>query len=213
MIKKLLAIVAIAGAFAALQAKATVTWVDWSDTHNGTMNFAGSAVSVSLTGNPFDLQNGDYYYNNASTGGTSPGGTYGGLAPTDLLRVSDPSTFTITFSAPVVDPYIALVSIGSGSDPVTYDFSSAPTVISSGANYWGYGGYSLNGNNFTGTEYNGILQFKGTFASLTFTTSPYEYWHGFNVGAVTAVPEASTCLAGILLCVPLLGTFLRRTRK
>lgn len=173
-----------------------VSWVDWKSPAFGTLTVGSSTVNVTLTGSPWGFSDGDIYYNNGSTGGTSPSGTYGGLTPSDLIHVYTPSLFNLVFDSPVVDPYIALVSVGSLATAVTYNFNSPFTVISSGPNLWGYGGYSVIGNNFTGTEYNGVLKFSGTFSSLTFSVSPAEYWHGFNFGVADAapVPEPSTLL-------------------
>ena len=53
------------------------------------------------------------------------------------------------------------------------------------------GGLTLNGN-----EFSGLLQFTGTFTSITVTTTNTENWHGFSVGvdgiANNVVPEPST---------------------
>lgn len=198
-------------AFAA-QASA-VTWTDWSNTSAGTLTFGSSTVNVALAGNPWDLVNGDFYYNNGSTGGTSVSGTYAGLAPSDLIRVYNAGQYTISFDKEVVDPYIALVSVGQGGLGVTYSFDSAFSVVSAGGNYWGYSGYTTSGNNFTGYEYNGILKFTGTYTSLSFTIQNPEYWHGFNVGAATAapVPEPEMYLS-LLAGLGALG-FVARRRK
>ena len=157
--------------------------------------------------------NGDYYFNNASTGFTAPSGTYGGLAPSDLIRVVAGGTFTLNFTTPVVNPYVALVSVGQPSLAVTYSFptGSSPSVVSSGPNLWGYTGYSVSGDAFTGNEFNGVLQLTGTYSSLTFTINPDENWHAFNIG-VGAVPEPSTYLAG-LGALGMLGMFGWRNRK
>ncbi len=174
-----------------------VTWIDWQSTSSGSLTIGGTTIDVSLTGNPWDLINGDFYYNNSYTGGTSPSGTYGGLQPSDLIRVTGTGNFALTFDSPVVDPYIALVSVGSAWRSVTYSFDTPFTVISTGSNFWGYGGYSVSGNDFTGIEFNGILQFQGTYSSFSFDILQPEGWHGFNLGvadAASPIPEPSTIL-------------------
>lgn len=190
---------------------ADVNWTNWSNAGTGTLATPGGSVNVSLTGPALDLQSGDFYYNNSDTSFTAQTGTYGGLMPSDLIRVSDPGTFTLNFSSAVVNPFISLVSVGQPSYPVTYSFPNSFSVISSGANYWGYNGYTASGTDFTGTEFNGILQLHGTYTSLAFTVHQPEFWHGFNIGAsaVSAVPEAEQW-AMMLLGLPLVSWVARR---
>lgn len=186
-----------------------VSWTDWNansivsganGSGSGVITVGSDTIGVALSGLVYNFENGDYYFNNGSTGYLSPAGTYGGLAPSDMIREVYSGTVTISFSQAVVDPYIALVSVGQGGLPVNYAFQNLQNpiqVISSGSNYWGYTGYTLTGNTFTGREYNGILKLAGEYSSITFSISPNENWHGFNIGvdsAADAVPEPSTML-------------------
>jgi len=196
--------------YCSIAANASAAWIDWSSTTSGTMDYYGSSVNVSLSGPALDLVNGDYYYNNAYTGGTSPTGTYAGLAPSDLIRVNSTGTFTLTFDAQVDDLYMALVSVGQPSrNFVTYDFNNSFDVVSAGPNYWGYNGYTTTGNSLTGQEFNGILSFAGSYSSISFDVVNAENWHGFNFGTVD-VPEPAALL---LLASGLLGISLTRKRK
>lgn len=106
---------------------------------------------------------------------------------------------TITFNQAVINPYIALISVGRPSDAflVEYNFSQAFQVVShntTNAAYWGTGSYSTpDAQTLVGREFSGVLMFEGAFAagsSLTFTVTNNEYWHGFTVGAAS-VPEPS----------------------
>ncbi len=194
-------------------ALAAVNWIDWNTVSAGTLNTGSGVTNVTRTGStPMGLANGDGYYNHSSTGGTSPTGTYAGLMPSDVLQVDAASTFTISFGgATIINPYIALVSVGNTGRGVTYDFNAPVTVISAGGNQWGYGGYTVGADSLTGYEYNGILRLTGSFTSLTFTTSPNEYWHGFNIGVSTApVPEPAPTA---LLAAGLLGLAALRARR
>ncbi|MDD2900247.1 MAG: PEP-CTERM sorting domain-containing protein [Desulfuromonadaceae bacterium] len=190
----------LAGAILTIATSAMATsWVDWSSTNDGTLSVGSSVVSVTLSGLADSLVNGDYYYNNGSTGGTSSTGTYGGLTPFDMIQEWNSGQVTISFSEAIINPYIALVSVGQpGTFNVNYAFQNLQNpinVISFGSNYWGYGGYSISGNTFSGHEFNGILQLIGTYSSLTFDISPNEYWHGFNIGTDSTsapVPEPGT---------------------
>jgi hypothetical protein len=188
-------------------------WIDWTSNTTGTLQIGSTTVGVTLSGStPNSVESGTYYYNNGNTGGNSPTGTYGGLAPSGLVRVSDVSAFTLTFSQAIVNPYVAFVSVGQAGAPVTYTFNAPiSSVVSSGSNYWGYTGYSTTANSFTGREYNGVIQLSGTYNQLTVAVGQPEDWHSFNVGssAVAAVPEPET-YAMLLAGLGLMGGIARR---
>lgn len=184
-------------------------WIDWTSSTTGTLDIGGTSVGVTLSGNPNNYVDGDYYYNNGATGYTDAGGTYGGMAPTDFIQVVAAGNYTLTFDQAVDDLYMSLISVGQPNYPVTYSFNDAFTVESYGANYWGYGGYAINGNNFTGTEFNGILHFAGSFTSISFAVSPYENWHGFNFASFEQT-QVSEPASAVLLTLGLLGLFSRR---
>lgn len=131
---------------------------------------------------------------------------------------------TITFSQAVIDPYIALISVGNPDYSVMYVFDTAFDVISYNAAgtdpqaYWGNGSYDMGftdglGYWFKGYEFSGVLQFTGIHQALGFTVEQNENWHGFTVGAAgTVVPEPSTyALMGTGLLA--LGWVSRRRRK
>lgn len=184
-------------------------WIDWTSTTTGTMDIGGNSVGVTLSGNPNSFVNGDYYYNNANTGYTDTTGTYGGMAPSDFIQVIAAGSYTLTFDQAIDDLYMSMISVGQPNYGVTYSFNDAFSVESSGSNYWGYNGYSVSGNNFTGTEFNGILHFAGSFTSISFNVGPQENWHGFNFSSYekTSVSEPASA---ILLMLGLIGLFSRR---
>lgn len=187
-------------------------WTDWTSQWIG--NLGG--VTVTYTGG---------FAGGQFAGGTNywnPAGAYtqGGLtAPTntDFIQLIGPVSGTINFSAPVVNPYFALISVGQGNQPITYNFgTSAFTVLSNNNTscaYWGCGSFVPAGNTLLGTEFSGTLQFIGTFSSISFTTDPTENWHGFTVGADGAadvVPEPATMT---LLATGLAGMAAARRRR
>lgn len=205
--------VAVAALAAAAQATASVSWVDWTSSSAGSLP-GGNVVGLSGSPGPIGQSDGTTWY----VGGAVVPGTYAGLNPTDMIQVSPASTFTMTFSQPVVDPYLALVSVGRPSLAVTYTFLNAtPTIFSAGSGWWGGSGIgAVSGSSFTGSEFSGILRLQGTFGdgsngypALSFSTNPDEFWHGFNVGVV---PEPSTYVAG-LGALSMLGLFGSRKRK
>ena len=84
---------------------------------------------------------------------------------------------------------------------MTYAFDATPTLISSGQGFWGgcAACLTVSGNNMIGEEGHGVVQFMGSFTSISWTAPVAETWHGFQVG-VNAVPEPETyalMLAGL----------------
>lgn len=184
------------------QSASAVSWIDWGNTTgiipgSGTITVGSEVVNATISGLVDNFVDGVYYYDNGNTGGTSPAGTYGGLKPSDMIQEWGTGRVTINFDKAVIDPYIALVSVGQTNVHVSYTFNNPLTpinVVSFGSNYWGYNGYEIDGARFTGDEFNGILQLTGTFNSLAFDITPGEYWHGFNIGVANPVPEPATML-------------------
>lgn len=199
---------------APLQA-ATIAWTHWtSDVVSGT---AGSAagmivassgtVNISYTG---DVASPTQVNTTTSTGtdywafpSTYTGGIVSNAPDSlnhDVISFSQGNTVTdtVTFSRPVLNPILAIVSLNGAS----LSFSTPVTVLASGNG--SFGGGTL----FVGTpntllqdtgEGNGIIELAGTFNSFTFVHTAPEFWAGFTVGVqdvatVSGVPEPGTAL-------------------
>lgn len=105
-------------------------------------------------------------------------------------------TNQLTFSMPISNFVMNIASLGNPSTTASYNFDSAPVVLSQGSGYWGAQttALSASGNVVSAREGNGTIQFNGTFSSLTWTTPADEFYSAFTIGATStpaAVPEPS----------------------
>ena len=204
----------LAGASVAFATAANATvWTDWSNSYTtgqtgaqatGSLGGVGVTYNGEIAGNAY-AQAGcaglcfgypSWQPSTSFAGGAVTNAPPPGFGAIQLIGGAGTGTDTITFSAPVNDPVIAIWSLGS--QPPNSDihaqlvFDLPPTIVAGGpsSEYAGQA-ITLSGNTVTGFEGNGTVEFldKGV-TSITFTTPVYENWYAFTVGA--AVPEPST---------------------
>ena len=197
---------------APLQAS-TIAWTNWTSavvsttagSAAGVINATSGSVSINYSG---DVESPTQV--NANTTGNDywnfPLTYTGGIvsnAPDSLNRdvisfaQGNTVTDTITFSRPVVNPILAIVSLNAAD----MSFNTPVTVLASGQGFFGSGSLFVNTPNTllqdTG-EGNGIIELSGTFSSLTFVHTAPEFWAGFTIGiqdvATSSVPEPGTAL-------------------
>lgn len=207
---------ATALACCAAASSAATTWTDWTASNaNSAIGTLGS-TTVRFSGPTYgpatQTAGGIDYW---TSGTPDPYSVTGRPTGTDIIAiVGGPQTkFTLSFSQAVTNPYFAGLSLGQpGGYFVTYEFDATPTLISSGQGYWGGCGTCLtvSGNNLIGEEGHGVVQFMGSFTSISWTAPVGETWHGFQVG-VNAIPEPET-YALMLAGLAAVG-FMARRRK
>ena len=206
-----------------------INWVDWTSADSISATGTANGVTVDFTGNinPAAQTSGgtNYWANNSSTY-TSVPEVDNAPPDSDIIRLtggSNTGTQTITFSIPVVDPVMAILSMGQFSIPVRYDFDTGVSfdILNVGPGHFdGAGNGSLTelaGDVLEGREGHGLIQFNGTYSSISWTIPAAEFWHGFQVGIADAdgpdpIPEPAT-LALMSLGLAGLGFIRRRTKQ
>jgi hypothetical protein len=206
----------------------TIVWANWSSATSGTPGSAiGTIGSVGVTysGQTSGLTNVPSW----TPASTFTGGVVGNAPPhTPTIQIEGGSSLseTISFSSTVVDPIFAIWSLGQPGVAASFDFSSKsgqPFTVGGGGPSAEFAGSALTstGSVVHGNEGNGLVQFMGSFDSVTFTTPNFENYYAFTVGYDATltnpgtpgpVPEPATLsLFGLgLAAVPLIRRSLAR---
>ncbi|MBP0016029.1 MAG: hypothetical protein J7647_00545 [Cyanobacteria bacterium SBLK] len=166
-----------------------VVWTDWTTVSadlkiaTGAITKGSHEITVTSTADPTH----NFVQTDGGTDYWKPADPYLSTevenAPStpDIVTLNTGGTVTITFSEPVRNPLVALVSWNLGS----VKFSAPIEVLSDGKKgYWGTGTAVLNGekNGFSPQgELHGVIRLPGVYESLSFT-HPSENWHGFTIG-------------------------------
>ena len=187
---------------------AVVSWVDWSYIEPERTSFNGivDGVDVSFSGNYYDFHNmisGDTtnHWNHPSSDRdntyTAPPAVDNGPPDSDMITMRTAGTRTITFSQPVVNPVMSLLSMGRNTLAVRYQFDTDFDILSVGGGYFDPGGNGTltkeHGNILLGVEGHGLIQFTGTHTSISWNVDVDEDWHGIQIGigsSVVPVPAA-----------------------
>jgi hypothetical protein len=204
---------------------ATLVWADWTAATNTAAQGTIGGLTITFTGNiePPAQTSGGVNYWAVNSGIYTPTGAENPPPDSDIIRLfGGPGTGvqTITFSAPVTNPLMAIMSMGNASETVTYVFNAPFDILNQGAGYFGGNPFSLTelpGNTLQGIEGHGLIQFIGTFTSISWTAPSREAWHGFQIAlsdeAVVPVPAAAPLLLTGLLGLAGLRRRLRRSRS
>jgi hypothetical protein len=224
--------VLLAGAVSATAARAdTIAWANWTTGTAGNPGSASGTLAGGLTVAYSGQTSGLTTTPSWTPAGTFSGGPVGNAPPSTASVALEgtaagavPIMETITFSSPVVDPVFAIWSLGQTGTPASFDFlSKSPepfTLISGGPSTEFHGGtITVNGQTVSGTEGNGVIQFDGTFDTISFTTPNFENFYAFTVGydqtLTPSVPEPATLsLFGLgLAAIPIGRKLLSRRRR
>ena len=167
----------------------TIGWAKWSSATPGTPGTAAGtigSINVTYSGQNSGLLNS---YPSWTPTTTFTGGVVSNAPPASNNSVQieggSPITETITFSTPVADPIFAVWSLGAPGAFAEFNFNaSEPFTVQGGGPSAEFGGTALTivGESVQGREGNGVIQFNGTFTSITFTTPDFEDYYAFTVG-------------------------------
>jgi hypothetical protein len=192
----------------------TASWTNWTGTA-GTFTQNGNTINVTYTGSYLSTLHDAAIFNDVPGSFTNADVTNTpGINGTIAMQGGDSGVNNFHFSQAVIDPLIDLWSVGQGQLPVTFNFLGNPTfsILSQGGGHWGGGSLVQNGYSVTGLEGNGLIQFKGSFTDISFTTPNLEYYYGITTGAlITAVPEPE--VYALLIAGLGLVSFMARRRK
>lgn len=209
----------------AVQAAASNYWVNWTGapaSYPNDLGVGGLSYATSATGTLYD-PNTAQFIDVTYTGEVVNLSEFGGF--TDIFNYPDtylgptvttlpPAgnyvvltgfsglTSTLTFSAPVTNLILAVASLGAATVPGSYNFDRTADVASEGQGAFSvFCGFCstmsmVNPTTALGTEGNGIVQFSGTFTTLSWTVPDPEVYTIFNVGITDAslngVPEPAS---------------------
>ena len=181
------------------------TYVDWTaanpgaGTASGTITLPnGHVIGVQLRVlNPNGTSNSFYF---GQTSGGTPWWTQSGPSPyvskyvlnppppSDIIALigGNTSSYVITFSEPVQDPIMDILSLGNGGDDAVYDFDKPFQIISEGRGWWGGCADAclniLPGEQLQGWEGHGTIRFIGSFPTFSWSAANGEFWHAFTLG-------------------------------
>lgn len=163
-------------------AQAQIDWTDWQSASSGFVSGTAAGITVQYTGgiNFTQISGGTNYW--------QPVGTYTSATVPNAPSSSDIIALNaiggaLTFSAPVTNPVMAIVSLGQFGIGTRWSFDAPFSILSNGPGAFGNGLFSLPGGNvLQGNEAHGTIQFQGTFTSISWSIANGESWAGFTVG-------------------------------
>ena len=181
-------------------------WTDWQSSIANQDGFTGFGkittttsivdVSVNIRQGVFGFQISpltDYYQYNGDSSPFISTEVSNRPTGTDIIQLANAGRQIITFSEPVTNPVLAIVSVNSNSYVFDHDWEvlSMSGENGAGRGYWGTGSVSKTIDNsgpqtkyimHTTGEPHGVLILKGTMSTFSFDATNYEAWNGFTIG-------------------------------
>jgi hypothetical protein len=196
---------------------APVDWNFWTFNQTGFIFTNNQTITVTYS-------SADYHDVILGTPSWSPTSTWAdgtilsnGLTPNNnVMQIfgGTPTVNTLSFSQPVIDPVLAIWSLGSvvqGSASFVFTGLNPLNIVGGPSAEYGGSPLTLSGVTVSGLEGNGSIQFLGTYSSISWTNPQFEDYYGFNVGILGVVPEPGSLLFASLAATCLwLGTSRKR---
>ena len=193
-----------------------IEWVDWTSANGISAAGTTGSIDVTFSGNlaPAAQTSGggtNYWASNSSTYTSNP--EVDNPPPdSDIIRLiggqPGTGTQTLTFSAPVDNPVMAILSMGQLGIAVQYDFDLPFDILNVGPGFFDSGGngslVDLPGDILEGREGHGLIQFMGTVSTINWTMPSRENWHGFQIG-IAAIDEPNPVPEPAVLALLSLG--------
>lgn len=197
-------ILILAAACAAPVYADNIAWTLWNTDTSGSPGSAAGTLTSSMYGTISVTYSGQTSgrlvdYPSWTPVGTFTGGVVGNAPPAinNSIQLEGGVAYTesISFSTPVADPILAIWSLGQPGLSAYFDFnSSEPFNVLGGGGSAEYGGSAIvqQGNNIFGQEGNGVVQFVGTYSTITFTTPNFENYYAFTVGEDSTLTDSGS---------------------
>ncbi len=183
-----------------------IEWNTWNTATSGTIVTGGSPISVGFSVPSSSVDNLVTNYPSYGPSSTFADGSIVLNAPLPAnniiqLEGGNDNINTVTFSAPVLNPVMAIWSLGAGGTPASFVFQNATPVFVAGgpSNEYGGSAITVSGNTVSGQEGNGVVEFLGTYTSINWANPQLEGWYGFNVGIAGPAPVPLPASAWLML--------------